>query len=294
MTLTIPWLWSTLASSALAQVDAACAALASAGPPADYDEQTQQDFLQNYYVLSSTLSPVHGPVPHEPGRGALGVELAILPPLGCARRLVLGYTKTEDTNKSPVIPRPRATVAFPAVLGGRVIPYIGFGLVPPVPVSGVRNTIVSGELGVGVDLGRVQLGVRGHGTVHKTVGEVATPFTPEDPAVDDLYLATSLGGDLLAGLELGVVVPYVAVGFTDVSTFFYIGDDGAVSNNLHPYAGPVASLGLDALVGRLRLGGELYAAPGGVSRLDPSTPSAGPVSRYGRLVTGRLRIGVEL
>ena len=290
-----PSILAFVATLAHASVDPACVEVANAGPPADYDEQSQQDFLQNYYALSSTLSPIHGPVPHEPGRGAVGLEIAALPPLPCERRLVLGYTKTEDTNKAPAIPRPRVTVALPALFDDRLVPYIGFAYVPPVTVAGVRNVIVSGEAGLGLRLGSWQVGARFHATSHKTVGEVAPPFDPEDPAVDDLYLASTVGVDLLGGLSVGPLTPYVAVGLTDASTFFYIGDDGVVSNNLHPYFGVVGSAGVDALLaGRIRLGAELYAAPGGVSRPDPSADTLRPVSRYGNLLTVRVRAAVEL
>ena len=74
-----------------------------------------------------------------------------------------------------------------------------------------------------------------------------------------------------------------------------IGDDGIVTNNYHPYFGPNGSLGLDALVkGRLRIGGEVYAAPGGYSKPDKDVADVTPSSRYGHLYTGRFRIGVEL
>src|SRR5690606_24029911 len=97
------------------------------------------------------------------------------------------------------------------------------------------------------------------------------PFVEGDPEALDLYLASTFGLDAMFGLPFDAVTPYVAVGLTDVSTFFYIGDDGVVPNNLHPYFGPAISLGAQGLIAeRLRWGGELYAAPGGVSRPDPS------------------------
>jgi hypothetical protein len=262
--------------------------------PDDYDEQVQQDFLQNYYALSSTLSPVHGPIPHEPGHGTLGLEIAVLPPLGCPRRFVLSHTKTEDTNKSPVIPRPRGTVALPAI--GKVVPYIGGAYVPPVPINGTVNVIVSLEAGLGVPFGEhFQLGGRFHATLHKTVGDVAGAFNPEDPPVDDFYLGSTVGLDVLAGYKIDWITPYAAIGLTDVSTFFLVGDDAFVGNNLHPYFGPALSLGADGLVKeRLRLGGEFYAAPGGYSLPDATVDSVDGAARYGHIATARVRIGVEI
>lgn len=262
--------------------------------PADYDEQVQQDFLANYVSLATSYSAVHGPIPHAPGHGAIGIDLGVIPPLGCGRRLVLQGTKTEDTNKSPAVPRLRATFALPSI--GRVVPYAGVAYVPPVRLLGTTNVIVSGELGAGMPIGDVfQVGARYHFTLQKTVGEIATPFVEGDTPYEDLYLGSTFGLDGLIGFDLGEVVPYASAGFTDVSTFFYIGDDGVVTNNYHPYFGPAFSAGVDALVKkRFRFGGEFYAATGGVSRPDKDVPNVKPVSRYGHLYTARFRFAVEL
>ena len=255
----------------------------------DYDEVAQQDFMANYVGLTTTLSPLHGPIPHDAGRGSFGLDLNYLPPLSCARRLVLNGTKTEDTNKTPVVPRLRATFSFPAV--GKLLPYAGLAYLPPVPVFGTTNVLLSGEVGVGIKVGATGLGVRFHATSQKTVGEVATPFDKNAPAVLDLFLASSLGIDVLAGWSVGKVDPYVSVGLTDVSTFFYIGDDGVVTNNYHPYFGPVMSVGAAGDVWKgLRLAGEVYAAPGGYSMPDTNQKSVSGMGRYGSLVTGRLLI----
>ena len=82
-----------ISSSAFASVDAKCEGLVK---PADYNEQAQQDFLSNYVALATTFSALHGPIPDEPGHGSLGLELSIIPPLGCERRMVLNYSKTEE------------------------------------------------------------------------------------------------------------------------------------------------------------------------------------------------------
>lgn len=287
-------------SPARAAVDEACDQLAQ---PADYDEQVQQDFLSNSVSLGATLSPLHAPVPHKAGRGALGVDLAVLPPLGCGQRYVLNWSKTEDTNQVPVIPRPRATFAFKPI-GGLVFPYAGLGFVPPVEIAGTRSMLASVELGAGLYLGtHLQLGARGHSTLQRTLGNVATAYEAGDPEVNDLYVGSTSGLDASVGWELSggegkpTVTPYLSAGLTDVSTFFWIGDDSVVPNNLHPYLGPVFSAGADALLfDRLRLAAELYSAPGGHSLPDPdaNTVEDGAFSRYGHLLTGRLRLAVEL
>ena len=156
--------------------------------------------------------------------------------------------------------------------------------------------IASGEIGVGgVIAEKWQVGGRFHATMQKTIADVATAFNDEDPAVDDIYIASTFGVDAMFGMQAGVVTPYLALGFTDVSTFFFIGDDAYVGNNLHPYAGPVGSLGADLLLNeRWRFAGEFYAAPGGYSLPDKSVESVKPGSRYGSLYTGRIRLAIEL
>jgi hypothetical protein len=282
------------AAPASAQIAPECAGITK---PADYDELVQADFLANYVSLATTLSPVHGPVPHEPGHGAVGLDIGVIPPLNCEHRLVLSGTKTEDPNKTPVVPRLRGTFAFD-VLEGKIVPYLGLAYIPPVKFLGTTNVIASGEVGLGIPVGEdLQLGGRYHFTLQKTVGEIATPFAPEDPIYDDLYLASSFGFDLMGGLKVGPVVPYVALGFTDVSTFFYIGDDGVVTNNYHPYFGPNASVGLDALIAKhFRLGAEYYGAFGGYSLPDDTMVRADQASaaRYGHIHTARLRLALEL
>jgi hypothetical protein len=280
-------------SAAHAQVDPACQEVADAGKPDDYNEGAQNEFLLNYPALYTSFSPIHGPVPHDPGHGAIGLDLAVVPPLSCERRMQLDWQKTEDTNKTPLIPRPRVSFAFPAI--GRMVPYAGVAYIPPIPLFGTTNVILSGEVGVGFQLGELfQIGGRFHATSQKTVGEIATPIIEGDPAFDDLYIASTFGLDLIAGIDVDPVTPYLAVGFTDASTFFYIGDDDKVINNFHPYFGPTASIGVDGLVKWVRFGGEFYAAPGGYSLPDDTVESVTPASRYGYLYTARFRVGVEL
>jgi hypothetical protein len=281
-----------LPAVAHAEIDPKCAGLPI---PDDYDEQVQQDFLQNYFALTTTLSPQHGPVPHLPGHGAITVDVGVIPPLGCEKRYVLNWGKTEETNKAPAVPRPRVSFALPVGDNKLIVPYAGVAYLPPITLLGTRNVILSGEVGIGFrPKGGAQFGARFHTTTVKTVADVATAFTAEEPAVDDLYLASTFGFDGMVGYKVGDVVPYAAIGFTDVSSFFYIGDDGIPINNLHPYAGLTFSLGADALLGDIfRFGAEFYGAPGGYSLPDKTVTSVDKGSRYGHVYTGRFRAGIE-
>jgi hypothetical protein len=268
-----------MASAAnLAGVDEGCHDVATtlqdqiANGTGDYDEAAQADFLLNYFAMATTFSPLHGPIPGKQGTGNLSLEIAGIPPLGCERRLVLSATKTEDTNKAPAAPRPRIGMVFNKV--GPIIPYAGLGYVPPITVFGTRNVIVSGEVGFGAMIGKKwQWGTRYHFTLMKTVAEIATPFDLEEEEQLDFYVGSTFGLDLMGGMKLGGFKPYVALGFTDASTFFYIGDDAVVGNNTDPFAGLTSSLGLQYTYKWMDFAGEFYTAPGVI-------------------YTGRLRAGV--
>ncbi|MCO4747339.1 MAG: hypothetical protein KC912_21245 [Proteobacteria bacterium] len=281
---------SCVPTLARAAVDPKCEGLEK---PVDYNEQVQQDFLQNYFALATSYSAVHGPLPHKAGRGAVLLGLSVLPPLGCGKRFVLGWTKTEETNKMPVMPRPVLSFALP--VQGPVVPYGSFSYLPPVTVGGTRNVFFGVEVGVGWALHEhFELGLRGHATSLRTIADVATAFDETDPVVLDFYNATTFGADLLVGLRFGDVAPYASLGLMDVSSFFLVGDDNVVVDNRHPYAGLTWASGVDALVGeRLRVGVELFGAPGGVHQVDPAGITLSPSHRYGNLITGRLRLGVE-
>ncbi len=242
-----------------------------------YNEQDQQDFLLNYFALATTLSPLHSAVPLEGGQGSIGLELDFIPALGCHRRLVLNATKTEDTNKAPIAPRPRVLFQFKDLGPFKI--YAGLSYVPPVTVFGTRNVIIGGEAGFGLQYDDgFEWGMRYHATLMKTIAEIATPFNKEDPTELDFYMGSTFGLDLIAGYDIQKIEglkPYLSVGFTDVSTFFYIGDDAVVTNNANPYASLVTSLGAQYSLDRLEFAGEFYTAPG-------------------IIYTGRVRMGIKL
>jgi hypothetical protein len=294
----------TFAGPASASVDPECEGLTI---PDDYDETVQGDFLNNYAALSTTLSPIHGPIPHQPGNAAVGLDALIIPPLGCEQRFVLNHTKTEDTNKALVAPRLRITFAMHALLNDKLVPYAGLAYIPPVTVAGVRSVIMSVELGAGYKvMDKFHVGLRYHATMQKTIGDMAGAFSDDDDVYDDLFLGSTMGLDAILGLALTEIsagpilfqeiTPYLAVGWLDASTFFWIGDDGYVANNLHPYFGTAFSLGVDVLaINRVRLGAEFYGAPGGyaIPEAAGDVVSVTKASRYGKIYTGRFRLGVE-
>lgn len=285
-----------LATTAWAQVSADC----QVPKPDDYDEIVQQDFLQNYPALALTFSPIHAPIPHEPGRGAIGMDFAVIPGLPCEKRMVLEWSKEEDASFSPIAPRISGSFAFPAI-ADRVIPYAGLAYLPPIPMFNQRTSLLSVEAGVGWRLKPehpLQMSVRFHATSTKLIANVARAFRvpgEEPQEFDDYYNASSFGFDAIGGWELPWFTPFLAVGYTDVSTFFYIGDDGVVTNNYHPYSGFTFSAGLDGLVAnRFRWGAEFYGAPGGYHRPDKDVTTSKGAPAYGHMYTARFRLAYEL
>ncbi len=138
-------------------------------------------------------------------------------------------------------------------------------------------------MGIPLESG-LELGVRYHHTVLKTVGEIATPFIEGDTAYDDFFLGSTLGADALVSYRMDKLTPYLAVGVMDVSTFFLVGDDAYIADNTQPYVGMTTSLGVQARVKeKIDLAGEFYSA------LPPFSADARDLGA-GRVYTGRLRV----
>lgn len=281
---------------AWAEVDPACEGLTK---PENYDEQVQQDYQQNYFALTSSYSPTHAAVPHAPGRGMIGASIAIMPPLSCEQRFVLDFTKTEDVNKSPILPKVVASFSFPA-LGKVFVPYASFAFFPTIPFNGTRNLLIQGEVGFGVMAHPfVDVGGRLHLSMLRSYGDFATAFDPAtQPVVEDVFVGSTWGLDAVISFPIEVknhvISPFLAVGYLNASTYFFVGDTQVSINNLHPYGSAAFSVGLDALVvDRLRIGAEFYGAPGGYTTVDESAVNVDDATRYGNLYTGRLRLGYE-
>ena len=240
------------AGAAQAQVAPECASELAGGveamvPDGDIEafNARQSAIMLNHPALTLVVSPLGSPKV----RGAeVGLEVMQLPALGCSERVVVfgGQLKTEDTNKMPVIPRPRLRVALPklAGFGG----YLGVVYVPPVPIGTTQTHHAGFELGLSRDLDNsLTVGLRYHAAVSKVVDDIAHAVEEDGPVVLDFYANGLWGADLQVGYEGGFLPAglalFTAGGFTNVGTFFLVGDDNVIQQNVNPFQGFAYSLG---------------------------------------------------
>jgi hypothetical protein len=226
--------------------------------PDDYDEARQQAGLSNFFGIQFYLSPMAPIVPYEGHKAGVGMEFAYVPSLSCEERLALGGTKTEDTDVSPIAPRPRITVQLPDLGpdGFKLASYVGVSLMPPIPLPVLNVSLMS----IGTEMAvawrsafGLGIGARGHLSMGKLRAEIAKPLNPDDPAYDDVGFAWVMGGDL--GLSYRFpwenfewLTLYSNGGLADLSTLVIVGDDLVLVQNVdYPWWGPTVSLGAQTL-----------------------------------------------
>jgi hypothetical protein len=198
---------------------------------------------------------------------SLSLEIARLPPLGCADRVVVfnNALKTEDTNKVPVLPRPRLRVGLPKFFG--LDGFLGVAYVPPVPLGSTSMHHVGFELGLSKGLSaQLSVGMRFYAAVSKVADDIAESIEEGGHKVLDFYANGMFGLGLHAGYEGGALPKglglYTSFGFANVGTFFLIGDDGVIQNNSDPFQGVDYSLGMVYTLGLIEAALEWHHAVG--------------------------------
>lgn len=264
-----------------------------------YEDQQYLNLL-NFYSLILAPSALRSPAPFPPIRIAPSLELAYVPSLNCLERAVFYGTKTEYTNKTPVLPRIRVSVSLP--LGF----HVGISGVPPVTLFGVTSLVLGGDLGWGTLIDdKLELGARAFLTTARIEGEMAGP--PAGSTIvpkTDVFRTRMMGIEALVGYRLTMtknrLVPYAGLGYTDVFAWMYVGEnyangyDDANANEADApsgaqdgdfsglYKGPHFQLGIQGRAYDLLDGAfELYMVP-----LNLLTPS----DRF--FVSPRIRIGI--
>jgi hypothetical protein len=222
--------------------------------PDDYDEAVQAAGLSNFFGAQFNLSPLAPIVPYEGQRAGIGLELSYVPSLSCEERLALGGTKTEETDLTPISPRPRIVAQLPDL--GPVASYVGLTFMPPIPIPILNVSILS--LGTEVAAAwrssfGLGLGVRAFMSLGKIRADIATAVNPEDPVLDDVGFGWVMGTDLGASYRFPMdhwhwLTLYSNVGAGDISTLFIVGDDLVIVQNVeYPWAGPTVALGAQTL-----------------------------------------------
>ena len=242
------------------------AALSGQDLPADVEayNAAQTAIMLNHPALSMVITPLGMPTV----RGAVfGLELSAIPALGCTDRVVVynNAFKTEETNKVPLLPRPRLKVGLPK-LGG-FDGYLGVAYVPPVPLGSTSMHHAGFELGLSRALNaQLTVGVRYHAALSKVADDIAQAVSETAPEVLDFYVNGLWGVGFHAGYaggglpeDLGL---YTSFGFANVGTFFLVGDDSVIQNNPDPFQGVDYSVGVQYDLGALSLTLEWHHAVG--------------------------------
>lgn len=237
-----------------------------------------------FYSAVLQFTPVG--LPDARGRWEIGGALTVVPILPLEDRLVgFGGTKAEDTNRCPVYPRLVAAKDF------RAVAFEG-GWTPPLAVCGVRANV--GALAATVTVVRSTLwaaAVRGSAVF----GSIEAAITCSAAATRDAADPTCFGGDPSRdtvsplGLALDALVTYGGLRRLGVEAYAMLGarrerihfdvdyvrapggplpalDDhqglGTTLSRVHGAVGAVV-----AGPGPVRVGGELYYAPGALLTL---------------------------
>lgn len=271
-------------SALFAAVLAGAASSLVGAQPCRVPTSSNEARLLYYYAVPLAFSMPVRPLQLGAGGISLGGDLTYIPePPSEIQRTRLCYTpeKTEASNLSPVLPRPRLAIGLPFGFVAEI------SYLPPVTVSGATPNLFSAALSTELlstllAATPVRFLVRAHGTVGKVEGAItcskdmlqqATRFQPcygTNPS-NDTYNPNIIGGEaaLSFGLPAGRVGAYVGAGATSLNPKFQVGftdQDGAVDTSR---VEPVERVIRASLLGgawvrpvpRLDLGLQLYSVP---------------------------------
>ena len=237
--------------------------------------------LMAYYSAALAFSPVSAPRAMTPGAIRIGLEASYLPPLSEAQRSA-GFSKTETTNFSPVLPRPRLAIGLPKGIS------VEASWVPPVKAFGATANLVSGAISksfaVRTDilltprLSGITGSVRGPITCNdemttRTEGDLLFyEHVCHDMESEDRFEPRALNGEVVASRSMrdGALSPYLGIGVMNEWDRFDVGvrfSDGSIDPN-HP----ILEMNLTRAYGflgatwagprRSAITGELFYAPG--------------------------------
>lgn len=251
-------------------------------PPKDSSEAK----LLAFFAAPIAFSPAGHAERLAPGAVRLSFDVTYVPkPAANIRRASYCQRKSENTDLSPIFPRPRLAVGLPGGL------YLEGSYLPPVTVMDATPNLGSVALGWTRAMSR---NAAGGGTwvglrAHATFGEVSGPITCAEDALqtssatracygtkpsDDTYEPNMMGGEGIFGWNGGArLSAYVGVGYTSIKPRFQVNftsqggtvDDTRVlldDSRITAFAG-----GAFKISPRASLTAELYSVPKDVTTI---------------------------
>lgn len=234
--------------------------------------------MQNYFMALFMPLPIADAHPHDQLKHSAGIDTSYVPRLSCAQRLALNATKTENTSKTPLLPRPSVHTRL---LGNTSYSLtMGISFLPPLPIPHFSVWSLAADSSVLFEpMKGIAIGVRGFLGVGYLRAEIATPFNQDDPIKDDWFSFGIFGADALSSFAIPItekqkLYPFLSFGFVRGASLFAVADDGVlVPNDKYPLLSLTNFVGLSYHVFdqhlniSLSVGGALDAALTGHLRL---------------------------
>jgi len=205
----------------------ACAALAAApvraGAQTMLDQELRLVELHSLLVALPALAP---PGAWRGGQASLGLELVTIPEIDGTTG---GKVQITASDRTRLYPRPRLSIGLPAPEGFRA--FAGLSYIPPIEIRDVSTHYVAAEAGLGLAVGVLRLGARGHALYARS----RSPVT--DPATKDELETTGWGADLSVGARFVrgslALEPYAGGGVVSVHGRFTVTSDDNVLESDH-------------------------------------------------------------
>jgi hypothetical protein len=251
-----------------------------------------------YYSAALAFSPIGAPLRDQVWSSRVALEVSFMPPLSEAQRSQ-GFQKTESTNLTPILPRPRVSIALPWGIGAEG------SWVPPVKAFGVTANLWSVAFSRSFDVATGwMLTPRVAGSTGYVTGPITCNTELRDRGGGDLTFYSYICHDtesadrfepraasgefVLSRAARGrALTPYVGVGARREWTRFDVGvrfSDGSVDP-----AHPILEMNLTRAYGlagvtwhgdrRTAVSGEVFYAPGSLLTARSKISLAMPRSR---------------
>lgn len=217
-----------------AQIAPECAGIEK---PTDYDEENQRSFMQNYSISMFMPLPIIDSHPSDQARGAIGIDTTFVPKLTCRERLALNATKTEETDKIPLLPRPRLSI--PIFQNSRFALVGAVSFLPPlIPKLLLWHVSTEGSFLYELINGIV-IGARAFMGVSYLRAEIAAPFEKSAQTKEDWLSSAMIGGDFSVSFGVPIMenqklYPFLSFGLIKGASIFIVADDGVSVPNKYP------------------------------------------------------------